>query len=94
MEEAIPDVEEAAPDLFGIKKLETPKTSHAMAPREFSTALPVPKKNWPPRAVVRTQSVVGLKGIKRSQQQDMCGVSWGITAIDERKCSDRENWGY
>ena len=44
MEEALPDVEEAAPDLFGIKKLETPKTSRAMAPREFSTALPLPKK--------------------------------------------------
>ena len=76
MEEAIPDVEDAAPDLFGIKKLETPKTSRAMAPWEFSTALPLPKKNWPPGAVGRTQSVVGLKGIKRSQHQDTCGVSW------------------
>ena len=76
MEEAIPDVEEAAPDVFGIKKLETLKTSRAMAPREFSTALPLPKKNWPPRAVRRTQSVVRLKGIKRSQNQDRRSVSW------------------
>ena len=76
MEEAIPVVEEAAPDVFGIKKLETPKTSRAMAPREFSTALPLATKNWPPRAVRRTQSVVGLKGIKRSQHQDRRGVSW------------------
>ena len=32
--------------------------------------------NWPPRAVGRAQSVVGLKGIKKSQYQDRCGVSW------------------
>ena len=76
MEEAIPDVKEATPDTFGIKKLETPKTRRAMAPREFSTALRVPKKNWPPGALGRTQSVVRLKGIKRSQQQDKCAVSW------------------
>ena len=76
MEEAIPDVEEAAPDLFGNKKFEAPKTSRAKAPREFSTALPVPKKNWPLRAVGRTQSVVGLKGIKRREHQDRCGVNW------------------
>ena len=61
MEEAIPDLEEAAPDVFGIKKLETPKTSRAMAPREFSTALPLSKKTLPPRAVRRTQSVVGAQ---------------------------------
>ena len=49
MEEAIPDIEETAPDVSGIKKLETAKTSRAMAPREFSTALSLPKKNWPPK---------------------------------------------
>ena len=76
MEEGIPDVEKTAPEVFGMKKLETPKTSRAMAPREFSTALPLPKKAWPPRAVRRTQSVAGLKGIKRSQHQDRCGISW------------------
>ena len=58
MEEALPDVEEAAPDVFGSK------------------ALTLPKKTWPTRAVRRTQSVVGPKGIKRSQHQDRCGVSW------------------
>ena len=75
MEEAIPDVEETAPDVSGITNLETPKTSRAMAPREFSTALSLPKKNWPPRAVRRTQSAVVFKGIKRSQHQDRRGVS-------------------
>ena len=69
-------LKKTAPDVFGIKKLETPKTSRAMAPREFSTALTLPKKTWPPRAVRRTQSVVGRKGIKRSQHQDRRGVSW------------------
>ena len=75
MEEVIPDVEEAAPDLFGTKKLETPKTSRAMAPKEVSTALPLSKKTWSPRAIKRTQSTVELKSIKRRQQQDRCGVS-------------------
>ena len=42
--EDIPDVEEATPDLFGIKKLERPKIGCAMARREFSTALPLPRK--------------------------------------------------
>ena len=91
MEEAIPDVEEEAPDVFGIKKLETPKTCRAMAPRKFSTALPLPKKNWPPQAVRRTNNFVRLKDINQSSGVNIrIGAALaGITAIDERKYSDR-----
>ena len=65
MEEAFPEVERAVPDLFGIKKLETAKTSRAMAPREFSIALPVPEKDWPAKASGRTQNV----GAERYQER-------------------------
>lgn len=76
MEETIPDVKKEVLDLFGIKKLETPKTCRSMALAEFPTAPPAPVKDWRARAFGQSQTVVGLEGIKnKSRHKDMCGLS-------------------
>ena len=89
MEATVFNSQETPSGLFTLGELETEESSGKVASWEFPTALSLFAKDWVRSVDDRTQVVDRLRHKYEDHDEDMFGTLAGITAIDERKHSER-----